>query len=389
MLRGFRMISSASISHRDDGRLWALALGISVVLNVGLLGVVGLMMLKTKTFQQNVPKAEPVPEETVVVIPMEMLEPVVEPAVENPEKSFARTSEDQRAAEAPEDPAFVGERDTLATSDRAPDADAPALPSQAGEKPLSESDFETTESDYQDGRMAESEAPPTEVVAEPSPMVPEVPPQPEQTAAKGEEIEDPEKSEELSVPPQRERLMEGPQPYDVPVPMEERKVEEDPKPKPAERPEKGNSEEMPPKEEVDESPKPASAPPDDPAFRGFQRKAAIRGSISRTGRSALDVADTPEGRYQAMISRAVEQEWQRNCARHRDFITPGYLTVRFFVEASGKVKSVQFVGEMETGQVQKGFTLSSIRDAAIPAMPAELRKELDGEPMELLFNFYF
>jgi hypothetical protein len=44
---------------------------------------------------------------------------------------------------------------------------------------------------------------------------------------------------------------------------------------------------------------------------------------------------------------------------------------------------------METGQVQKGFTLSSIRDAAIPAMPAELRKELDGEPMELLFNFYF
>jgi hypothetical protein len=361
------MISSASISHRDDGRLWALALGISVVLNVGLLGVVGLMMLKTKTFQQNVPKAVPVPEETVVVIPMEMLEPVVEPAVENPEKSFARTSEDQLAAEAPEDPAFVGERDTLATSDRAPDADAPALPSQAGEKPLSESDFETTESDYQDGQMAESEAPPTEVVAEPSPMVPEVPPQPEQTAAKGEEIEDPEKAEELSVPPQRERLMEGPQPYDVPVPMEE----------------------LPPKEEVDESPKPASAPPDDPAFRGFQRKAAIRGSISRTGRSALDVADTPEGRYQALISRAVEQEWQRNCARHRDFITPGYLTVRFFVEASGKVKSVQFVGEMETGQVQKGFTLSSIRDAAIPAMPAELRKELDGEPMELLFNFYF
>jgi outer membrane biosynthesis protein TonB len=220
-------------------------------------------------------------------------------------------------------------------------------------------------------------------------MVPEVPPQPEQTAAKGEEIEDPEKAEELSVPPQRERLMEGPQPYDVPVPMEERKVEEDPKPKPAERPEKGNSEDLPPKEEVDESPKPASAPPDDPAFRGFQRKAAIRGSISRTGRSALAVADTPEGRYQALISRAVEQEWQRNCARHRDFITPGYLTVRFFVEASGKVKSVQFVGEMETGQVQKGFTLSSIRDAAIPAMPAELRKELDGEPMELLFNFYF
>ena len=55
--------------------------------------------------------------------------------------------------------------------------------------------------------------------------------------------------------------------------------------------------------------------------------------------------------------------------RHRDFITPGFLTVRFFVETGGKVRSVQFVGDMETGEVQKGFTLNSIRDAEIPAMP--------------------
>ena len=134
---------------------------------------------------------------------------------------------------------------------------------------------------------------------------------------------------------------------------------------------------------------PAAKPATDPAFKGYQRKAAIVGSISRTGRSALDVADSPLGRYQAVISRAVEQEWQRNCVRHRDFITPGFLTVRFFVETNGKVRTVQFVGTMETGEVQKGFTLSAIRDAKIPAMPAAVKKDFDKEPLELIFNFYF
>ena len=102
------------------------------------------------------------------------------------------------------------------------------------------------------------------------------------------------------------------------------------------------------------------------------------------------LSDTPLGRYQATISRAVEIEWQRNCVRHRDFITPGFLTVRFFVETGGKVRSVQFVGDMETGEVQKGFTLNAIRKAAIPPMPKALRKQYDDDdPLELMFRFYF
>lgn len=113
------------------------------------------------------------------------------------------------------------------------------------------------------------------------------------------------------------------------------------------------------------------------------------GSISREGRSSLEVSDTALGRYEAIISRAVEQEWQRNCVRHRDFITPGFLTVRFFIEPGGKVRSVQFVGDMETGEIQKGFTLNSIRNAEIPAMPPTLAKEYAKEPLELVFRFYF
>ena len=82
-------------------------------------------------------------------------------------------------------------------------------------------------------------------------------------------------------------------------------------------------------------------------------------------------------------------EWQRNCVRNRDFIIPGFLTAKFLVEPGGKVRSVQFVGDMKTGEVQKGFTLNSIRNAAIPPMPAGLRKEFAKEPLELTFRFYF
>ncbi|MEI6179012.1 MAG: hypothetical protein WCS43_19125, partial [Verrucomicrobiota bacterium] len=144
-----------------------------------------------------------------------------------------------------------------------------------------------------------------------------------------------------------------------------------------------------PKDEpkIAELPKPP--PPPDPAFSGFQRKTAVVGSISRTGHSAIDVVDTPLGRYQAAINRAVELEFQRNCVRHRDFITAGFLTVRFFVEPGGKVRSVSFDGDMLAGEIQKGFTLNSVRNAEIPPMPPSLRKEYAKEPLELVFRFHF
>jgi hypothetical protein len=50
---------------------------------------------------------------------------------------------------------------------------------------------------------------------------------------------------------------------------------------------------------------------------------------------------------------------------------------------------VRFVGNMETGEIQKGFTLNAIRDADIPAMPPSLKKEFEKEPLELIFNFLF
>ena len=379
------MGTSASNAGRDDGRLWVIALGLSLLFNVAVLGLAGYAAIRTKVFRQPVMMAAPAPaptERVITIYPEISTEALaVEEVAKKPR--FARTSPDQ-AASPPEKADLIGERDTRVTSDRAPDPTAPPLPSQAGIAPRDENDFETTESDYRDGEPEAARAP--DAVASADPIAPTPPAEltPMDEAVPREKVANPDTAESTFSPPPSEKLLEGPNPVDVAV----AKPEETPdaiKPTPAKRKKGGG-----PPAKPAELPKPPVAKPlSDPAFAGNQRKSAIVGSISRSGRSAMNVANTPLGRYQALISRAVELEWQRNCVRHRDFITPGYLTVRFFVEPSGKVRTVQFVGQMQTGEVQKGFTLNSIRDAAIPAMPAPLKREFAKEPLELIFNFYF
>jgi hypothetical protein len=273
------MQALALTSRRGDGHLWVIAFALSLLANLVLLAVIGLAALESTEFRKKHLAAAPPPPppETVAkIFPIPAAgetEPMPAPA---PEKRFARTSPDQ-AAPPPENTAFIGERDTRATSDRAPLADAPPLPSQAGIDPRDELDIETTESDYQDGTL--------------SPQPPSLP-EPETTAAAEALPQTPAQTLQpqpaASLPPPREALLDGPNPVDVQVPRETAASEEI-KPTPEPRPAAENLPPTPPA--VAETPKPT--PPKDPAFSGFQRKTAVVGSISRTGRSALDVADSP------------------------------------------------------------------------------------------------
>jgi outer membrane biosynthesis protein TonB len=351
------MHSQGISKNGTDARLWAISLIVSLVVNFAVLIALSHEHLRSLLFIHRTFEATPPPPVETVVTILAMPEAASKTPAADPQ--FARTSEDQRA-DRPEKPAFIGERDTAATSDRAPDATAPELPSQAGIEPKHEADLETTESDFSDGEQEQEAEPAVAAVPVEEAAQPPAPSKPAKPV---------------------DRLLEGPNPVDVAVP--EPKPEEEAKPTPPETPPREIAEQPPEKK-----PTPPAAP-QDPAFRGNQSKTAIRGSITRTGRSALDVADSPLGRYQALISRAVELEWQRNCVRHRDFITPGFLTVRFHLDPSGKVRSVQFVGEMETGEIQKGFTLNSIRNAKIPPMPDTLKADFGDQPLELIFNFYF
>ena len=379
-------------ARRGDGHLWMIALSLSLLVNLAILCGLGLAALEMAARRKNEPAPPKPATESVVMIFPETAPPTINPVPPETRKpQFANTSDDQISTPRENAP-YIGERNTQATSDRAPDRNAARIPSQAGIEPRDEMDIETTESSYQDGSLdsASQASPRAETLPTPPAPAPSPPtePAPPMETATDLRPEKPGRDTESSIPPPPEKLLEGPNPVDVPVPREAVSKSDEIKPTPEKRP-AVKSPPPQPKElpKTVETPKPVD--PTQPGFKGYQRKTAMVGSISRTGRSSLEVEDTPLGRYQAQISRAVEQEWQRNCVRHRDFITPGFLTVRFFVQTTGKVRSVQFVGDMETGEVQKGFTLNSIRDAGIPAMPATLRKEYDEEPLEIVFRFYF
>lgn len=373
---------SASSVTRDDGRLWAIALGLSLFVNVMILGFAGYAAIKSHVFSRTLAVPVAIPQERIITLYPEISREEIA-QVEDGTKEFARTSPDLSAAK-PETANFIGERDTQATSDRAPDPNAVPMPSQAGIQPRHENDFETTESDYRDGNLTGANAVNPTSPSEPSPVAATPDPVAVTQTSPGEKLTNPGQDTISTSPPAPDKLLEGPQPVDVPIPKEVANRDEI-KPTPPKEKKDGTATEKP----ADLPNPPVRKPIDDPAFSGNQHKTAIVGSISRNGTSSLNVADSPLGRYQAVISRAVELEWQRNCVRHRDFITPGYLSVRFYVEPSGKIRTVQFVGAMETGEVQKGFTLSSIRDAAIPPMPASVKKEFEKHPLELIFNFYF
>lgn len=376
-------------SASDDAHLWVVALCVSVVLNLLLVAWVSIEAIQSELRRKNKPSVIFQPEQTVQIFPemLERIEEVPVAATKPPEAppDFTRTSLEQESAEPPASRRYIGERNTQATSDRAPTSEDNSI-SQAGREARPEEAPETTESRYQDGKLNTPGSVPT-LPAEAAPLSSEPPEMTKAETAKGEKSPYPGVAEKAETAI-REKIFDGPNAVDTPVTKSE--VIEGMKPREETKARDGASDALAEKKTKElPKPKPKPSPVSDPAFTGNQSKTAIQGNISRNGQSALDVSDSPMGRYQAQISRAVEREWQRNCVKHRDFITPGYLTVRFFVADDGRVKSVQFLGDSETGEVQKGFTLNAIRNAPIPSMPSSVKKEMGGDALELIFNFYF
>jgi hypothetical protein len=378
-------MNAPAATERSDARLWLkavlFALCLYVVLVVAYFKLAPLLVTETKPVESRQPESR-----SVMIMPVtRAAEPVPDAAPEpSGAKRFARTSPDQ-ASEAPENPNFIGELDTQATSDAAPVASAPEMPSQKGEKPRF-GEVETTESNYQDGDLAhDREGAPGEArqaVKEQQEA------QQEQAATNEAELggtEEMVQREEEPAPP-KERLAETPFPVERPVlPIE---TEEDPKSAPEEIREKAEKTEK--KEEVAEDLKRVEpSPAGDPGFRGNQRKTELKGSISRSGRSALNVEAGELGKYHAAIGRAIEKSWQRKVIENSDYIVPGSISLRVVLDPSGKVRSIFTVNEFGIGTIQKGFTHNAIRDAPLPAMPAEVKRELGGEPLVLLYNFIF
>jgi hypothetical protein len=377
------MVSGISGYSSSERRLWLIATAGSLLLNA--LVMLSMIRLDQTDRVSELAGGSKAQERRIQIQPVRPEAGAGEKARE-PDR-FARTSDDQVSAP-PENPDFVGERDTQATSERTPTENGPDLPSQEGVEPRVEGEAETTESRYQDGvlaheqpggrptRPAEPPAPRPEPAA-PAEPTPEVPPtEPGETMPEGG-----------AAPAERERLAQGTSSVEVPAPPDAEEVSE--LPAEEESPPQEVAVAEPPRPEPVTPPEPPAAPGATPGFRGFQRKTELRGSISRQGRSALNVKSGALGTYHAALSRAIEQAWQRQVIRNRDFITPGVLRIRVVLDEDGQVRSVGTVEEVGVGTIQKGFTHMAIREADLPKMPTEVKRQLDGEPLELLYNFIF
>ena len=388
------MSAAAPSPFESQARLWLVAFAVSALVNLAGLSVIAFVVM-AKVALQAVPRDPVTTAESVATIIPDMILPaeegaaiaeVVPAAPPPPPPKFARTSPDQEEA-APERSEYIGERNTRATSDAAPMPEAEDQISQKGREPIDEHEVETTQSNYQDGDLAHDRI--KREMRESAPTPPPAPAAAAQPVDAAETAKLDGTSEEAEAPPAeetKERLAEGPAPVERRV--KEAKPEDETKPGSPERKSDGQQEAKP-QQAAAEQPKPAAANTNAPGFRGNQQKTKLVGSITRSGRSALNVEDSVLGRYHAAVSRAVEKEWQLNCVRNRDYITPGMLTMSFMLDAKGKVKEIRVVDALQVGAIPKGFTLNAINDAEIPAMPADLKKQLNGEPLELLYRFNF
>ena len=390
-------MSAATNPYESQARLWLVAFGVSALVNLIGLSVISFWVL-AKIALESVPRERVTAGDSVATIIPEMItraagntspgpsapaaDPVPPPPPLPPPTDYVRTSVDQVEA-VPERADYVGERNTRATSDNTPTPTAEDQISQRGDEPLHEDELETTRSNYQDGDLAHDR-----IKREKEPEINTPPPAPATVANSVEAKASPKldgTSDTMAPPAEetRERLAEGALPVERRV--KDAKLADETKEGVPQLKSDAQEEQ---RKSVAQLPK-LAPDPNAPGFRGNQQKTKLVGSITRTGRSALNVEDSVRGRYHAAVGRAVEKEWQLEVARNRDYITPGMLTMSFMLDAKGKIREIRVVEALQVGAIPKGFTLNAINHAEIPAMPADLKKQLNGEPLELLYRFSF
>lgn len=124
-------------------------------------------------------------------------------------------------------------------------------------------------------------------------------------------------------------------------------------------------------------------------FQSQQSKTKVQGILNASGKGSLNVEDSPLGRYQETIFRLIEREWQPRHFKFRVHSAPGHITIRFLVDAKGKVSGRRQVEMRGASDMQRAIILDSIQASKFPVMPIEVSKELDGELLELNITFNY
>ncbi|MGB2402197.1 MAG: hypothetical protein ACPIA7_02180 [Akkermansiaceae bacterium] len=299
---------------------------------------------------------------------------------------FARTTAAQEGIpEAETD--ILGERNTRAASElpATPGAE-PNTPAQDGAAPLYPGHVETVNKTYQEGSLGRDK----------SGEATEVPQEASASNSDGES-DKPELSgkslveDVLSAKAKNKHLALGEKQPALQVDLDEGDTKEDVKKESGaeDQPKEDSSETAQKESEKDLGDGDIEQDPKKDGFSGHSRQTRVTGSITRQGKSALNVRNSPLGRYQALISEAVELQWRRNCEQHRDHIVPGVISMRFYVDQDGDVSGIKFQEVIGANFIERGFTQRALRQVELPKMPKSVQEELKGESLELIYNFYF
>lgn len=392
---------------------WAKALLVSVAVHVFIIVLwIGAILLEIFAVTARDFVEDVIEEDQYVTMPMEMVEamqkakPTVPDQLEPlpPEKSFQPTRSSQETTEEVKSDRYFGERSTAAASMGEAIDNGLEVPSQDGIDPRSENDLELTNSDFADGETAGIPGmpgepiplSPTALLSEPTPQEEMTESEPTDTTELSENLPETPLFEtpELTEPTSDERLKTAQTLASELLALEE----SIPVPKPEEEPEP--TEETAPEEAIPEpKPKPQAnqvaggVSGNRGLHGGYDREAQrthLSGTIRRRGESSLEVEDSVKGRFFAQINKEIEKAWQRECILRREHILPGVLSVRFSINEAGKVSDFRFDSRIAGGTIQEGFTMIAIqKKAKLPLMPEEIKKELNGDLLEMNLTFFF
>ena len=286
------------------------------------------------------------------------------------EKSFVQTNLNQAVEERPENPNFIGQNNTMASSDREAVAGESELTALAGEKDP-QADLKSFDSNFSDG-----ENQPVGKLSE-TPDSPNADPtqQPEneidQEAHDNAQVpEDSAKLEETKMA-ETEDLAELDQALRA---LEEALADDSPQ-----------QELVEPNDLKKVSSKQAA--PQNGGFAPQAKKTRVQGVIRATGVGSLDVANTALGRYQAAIYQKLERSWQVEVIRNRSLIVPGNITLYFTVNQNGVVGNRSWVSINGTSFAQRGMIVNALEKIEIAQMPPEVLQELQGDTLELIVTF--
>ncbi|MFZ4775176.1 MAG: hypothetical protein ACOYM3_07435 [Terrimicrobiaceae bacterium] len=309
---------------RDSRRETLVAAAASLILHILVFLCIGLAMTIPAWQPPPAPPVEEPPIE-LTILPMEAPKPATPLYVRTPEEN---------APEPPKNAPFESDKNTKSATEASPSGSTP-LPSLDGrESPT----LELENRNYTTGTQTPASPPPSPEVVQ------EQPPEPAATPAP-----------------------------DLPAPSQLALREAPPKPK----------------SEQQESKRTAAVQPRPPASAGFQpetRVTRIKGNISNRGKTSVDAAATPLGRYKKNVSDAIGSRWYYYVNSQIGLLNIGTVDVRFMVASSGKVGRVKVVSNT-SNESFASVSVNSIIEAEIPPIPEEVAKLLDNGQLEIDYSF--